>query len=240
MKKIFFLFTLTTLSVAIYGQAATDYKKNSLGLDLVPIVQNIVHSDSLIPYGITYRRFITPNHALRLRVDFGYKNTNLKYPKVVSSDSTMNFRQTLIGLGLGYERNLMLLSWLSFNFGGTISYRWIEREDKLRYTTYAETESWGLATYYHDKRRKYPEQQLTVMPFIGLYAYPSRAVSVAVEFSVGYRYTCLTNRHFDEEVMIAKEVDVTLKSWGSWGGMPAEARSSSMFSTVAVNLFYNF
>jgi hypothetical protein len=79
-----------------------------------------------------------------------------------------------------------------------------------------------------------------VQPFIGAVADIFPAVSIAVDFSVGYRYAHSTNRHVHNYPAKIEGIDGIFDAWSKWPGSPREVNSHSLFSSVAVNLFYNF
>ena len=178
MQKTLFLLMLTAFTSTLYGQFRGEYKKNSLGLDLIPIAQNMAHSDSLIPYGVTYRRFIAPNHAVRLRVDGGYKNDVTYY-----SESKFHLeaqeRKYVLGVALGYQYLVPMYSWTGFSF----SIDFLAQEEKRKASKDDYTATQRIETTHNTDILR-----LAVAPAVGVYLRWQGVADVSFDISPRYTY----------------------------------------------------
>jgi hypothetical protein len=236
MKKLLSFLTLIAFTVALYGQRTGGYKKNSVGLDLVPIMQNAVHSDSLIPYGVTYRRFIAPNHAVRARFDVGYKSKFKEEPGTFPH-TTHTIRQS-VGIGAGYEYVLPLLSWVDFSCGLSLSYRKSETGIRTKFSEYISgTTNDDIVYALIEEYQEQPlSKQYFVQPFVGLTLHVGNRVSILSEFSPYYSYTCLQNTY--DRTERRSDFDFRVNRHTTWGGPNYTLREVN--AQCSVSLLLNF
>ena len=225
MKKLLSLFTLIAFTTVLYGQRTSGYKKNSVGLDLVPIMQNAVHSDSLIPYGVTYRRFIAPNHAVRLRVDGGY------IEDINKRNGPYEVKRWALGFAAGYQYTVPLTEWADVLFALDVGYLWKQKKLRDILHTDIEDKPWMRINV----NENHEHWRVAVAPTVELQLKWTQRISfgLAVSPQYAYRYNFAERSYYYYS-------DMTREVYSRGWSLLSKNSKYAIIPTGNIFLLYNF
>ena len=177
MKKTFLLFFILFPFIAYSQTEKTgEYRKFGIGMGYR---FNSVMGDSLRPVEISLRYRINDRHTLQLYAPVSYKKTSIRHADDI-------WKQTLWGVGLGYDYIYCTYSHMAFFAGIKADYQWYQNRNDEYYKgpkhlsdgSSFETEQ---IYYYWDKSRG-----LTISPNIGIRFFPIKNIATEALISIPF------------------------------------------------------
>lgn len=227
MKKLTFLLCFF-ISFMGYAQTEQPSKQHKFGVGLGYNFNSVI-GDSIRPVELSLRYRVNDKHTLHLYAPLSFKKTSIH-----NADDTR--KQTLYGIGIGYDYTFYTYSHLDFFAGLSADYQWYQnRWDFHRtYDIYEGAEFQYKKEdiyFYWDKARG-----VTLAPHLG-FRFSTHKVGTELNLNLGITKLLKESYSFFKTRNVSHE-----QSWATWEAFYPERRRDDLIieSNVKISLFYFF